>query len=254
MTRAPRRGAPARRHRPAASPPALPALGVQRLTDGVYRMLREGILARTFPPGQRLWVDEFAGQPGVSRTPLKDALNLLASEGLVEIQPRRGRSCPTSRRTTSRRCSRSAARSSSWPPDTLVARVTPAEADELRAQMDALREAVERSDAAEHMRRNLAFPQRFVELAGNRRLAEMYEGLRAHIQIGRVHARRVDWLGRLRQEPREHAEILAALDARDTARLAAVDAHIRRAKASLIQDLAAGGAGPRHQEEPAARR
>ena len=135
-----------------------------------------------------------------------------------------------------------------------MARVTPAEADGLRAQMDALREAVERSDAAEHMRRNLAFPQRFVELAGNRRLAEMYEGLRAHIQIGRVHARRVDWRGRLRQEQREHAEILAALDARDTARLAAVDAHIRRAKVSLIQDLAAGGAGPRHQEEPAARR
>ena len=136
-----------------------------------------------------------------------------------------------------------------------MARVTPAEADGLRGQLDAAREAGERSDAAEHMRRNLAFHQRFVELAGNRRLAEMYEGLRAHIQIGGVHARRVDWRGRLRQEQREHAEILAALDARDTARLAAaVDAHIGRAKASLIQDLAAGGAAPRHQEEPAARR
>jgi len=226
--------------------PVLPTLSVQRLTDTVYRTLKEQILTRTFPPGHRLRVNELADQLGVSRTPLKDALNLLATEGLVEIVPRRGTFVSDVSPDDIAEVFEIRRALELLAAETLVERVTSDQLACLRAELDALPRAGDHADASEHMRRNLAFHQRFVALAGNRRLVELYEGLRAHIQIGRVHARRTDWRQRLRQERGEHQEILAALDARDAARLrAAVDSHIKRAKASLIRDLEAGGAAPR---------
>ncbi|HYM68065.1 MAG TPA: GntR family transcriptional regulator [bacterium] len=236
---------------------ALPTLSVQRLTDAVYRTLKEQILARKFRPGQRLKVDELAAQLGVSRTPLKDSLNVLASEGLIEIVPRKGTFVTDLSADDiaevfeiRRALERLAA-------ETVVDRISSDGLAELREQLDALQRAADRRDAAEHMRRNLTFHQLFVQFSGNRRLLELYEGLRAHIQIGRVHARRTNWHQRLRQEQAEHREILAALEAGDAARLsAAVDAHIRRAKASLIRDLEARelvAASPGAHQAPARR-
>ncbi|GFM18301.1 MULTISPECIES: GntR family transcriptional regulator [Mycobacteriaceae] len=45
--------------------------------------LREAILRGTYPPGTRLRQEELAGQYGASRVPVREALRLLESEGLV---------------------------------------------------------------------------------------------------------------------------------------------------------------------------
>jgi len=233
--------------------PALSPLTVQRLTDTVYRTLKEQILARTFPPGHRLRVDELAEQLGVSRTPLKDALNLLASEGLVEIVPRRGTFVADLSTEDIVEVFEIRRALELLAAETLAHRITPDQLARLRAELEAVSGAGDRADVVGHMRRNLAFHQLFVELAGNRRLGELYDSLRAHIQIGRVHARGTDWRRRLRQEQIEHQEIIDALEARDTPRLlAAVTAHIKRAEASLIQDLEAAGVSEseRHPSGP----
>jgi DNA-binding GntR family transcriptional regulator len=56
----------------------------------VAERLRLRILAHTLPPGG--WIDEqaLAADYGISRTPLREALKVLASEGLVTMKPRRG--------------------------------------------------------------------------------------------------------------------------------------------------------------------
>ena len=61
-----------------------------RLTQTVYKRLRARIASQDFVPGQQLRLELLAGQLGVSRTPVREALNQLAAEGLVEIRPRRG--------------------------------------------------------------------------------------------------------------------------------------------------------------------
>src|SRR3954471_6906326 len=52
--------------------------------------LREAILAGSLPPGARLRAEPLAEQLQTSRTPVREALVLLAREGLVDIEPRRG--------------------------------------------------------------------------------------------------------------------------------------------------------------------
>ena len=60
------------------------------LYQEVAERLRQRIFSHELPPGT--WVDEqaLAEHYGISRTPLREALKVLASEGLVTLKPRRG--------------------------------------------------------------------------------------------------------------------------------------------------------------------
>ncbi len=58
--------------------------------DRVYLTLREAITTAQLIPGRRLSENELAGQLGVSRTPIREALALLREERLVAIVPQLG--------------------------------------------------------------------------------------------------------------------------------------------------------------------
>lgn len=58
--------------------------------DRVYASLRSGILDGSYPQGGRLGEVELAEALGVSRTPVREALRRLGSEGLVETLPNKG--------------------------------------------------------------------------------------------------------------------------------------------------------------------
>lgn len=60
------------------------------LTDVAYKEIREGILTGALPPGRKLVVNELVDEWKISNTPIKEALNRLVAEELVEAMPRRG--------------------------------------------------------------------------------------------------------------------------------------------------------------------
>lgn len=60
------------------------------VADHVYAALREGILDGAYESGVRLGEASLAAALGVSRTPVREALRRLGSEGLVELLPHRG--------------------------------------------------------------------------------------------------------------------------------------------------------------------
>jgi DNA-binding GntR family transcriptional regulator len=57
----------------------------QEAAPGVVEQLREQLLTGALPPGTRLAQGELAATFGVSRMPIRQALQTLASEGLVEL-------------------------------------------------------------------------------------------------------------------------------------------------------------------------
>lgn len=219
-------------------PPAIGMIGFQTITNTVYEVLRNHIIDQTFTPGQQLQVIELAERFGVSRTPVKDALGTLSAEGLVKIIPRRGTFVsdmgPTDIAETYqvRQALELAAGES------LVASLTPEKLDRLKQALRELELAANSDDIEQHIQKNFAFHDLFVELAGNRKLLKMYRSLKAPIQIARIHYRSPNWKKRLGHERREHRAIVVALEENDAAALAfAIIAHLSRARESLVADM-----------------
>jgi DNA-binding GntR family transcriptional regulator len=65
-------------------------LQIQSVVDHVYSALRERILSGDLPRGTKLRQASLAEELGVSRTPLREALRRLSTEGLVDFSPNRG--------------------------------------------------------------------------------------------------------------------------------------------------------------------
>jgi len=62
----------------------------RNLKEVVYQRLKKGILNQEVLPGMRLREEELAEKLGVSRTPIREAINRLHQEGMVVVIPRRG--------------------------------------------------------------------------------------------------------------------------------------------------------------------
>lgn len=222
------------------APVELTHIGRRRATDEVYDILRRRILQHLFAPGERLNIDEIAKKLGVSLTPVRHAIQQLAAEGLIEIRPRSGTFVATlstddiAETFDIRRALECLAA------ETAVARIGAEDLARLKQLVASLKKAIHNEeDLKRHEAANSEFHMILLEAAGNRRLVEMYEGLKAHLQIGRVHsATGADLRLRLAEEQAEHEEILAAVTARDRNRLvAALARHIDRAKNALIGSL-----------------
>ncbi len=183
------------------------------LYEQVAERLRARIFAHELAPGA--WIDEqaIAAEYGISRTPLREALKVLASEGLVTLKPRRG--CYVTELSEQDldeifpvmallegRCAQEA---------TLKAR------PEDIARLEAIHAELERHAAANDADRFFEANQRFhdalQELAGNRWLRQLVQETRKFIKLTRRDSLNLE--GRLKQSLAEHREILAAVQQHD---------------------------------------
>jgi DNA-binding GntR family transcriptional regulator len=220
-------------------PPRLQRIRRERASDSVFDALRQGILNRAFQPGSRLDVKALADQLGVSPTPVKDALNRLAVEGLVDIRPRNGTFVAEFEPQDVAETFEIRRALECLAAERMVARATHELVARFRRLVEALDKPVDdESSRVEHERRNNELHLAIVEGSGNRRLVELYRNLNAHLTIARIHRRRRPDAGRLEQERREHRALLEALEARDAKRFVDVlDRHIRRGGQALVHDL-----------------
>jgi DNA-binding GntR family transcriptional regulator len=93
-------------------------------------------------------------------------------------------------------------------------------------------------DRAQHETANTELHHTIVRLSGNRRVAEMYDSLHAHLTIARLHRVGASWQSRLDLEHSEHEQIVDALCRRDPRALqTALRKHIARAKRELVNEL-----------------
>lgn len=212
----------------------------RRLSDVVYQRIREAILERRFKPGERLSIPDLAAQFDVSQMPVRQAVERLQDDGLVEVRPRSGTYVAEAEERDIAETFDIRRALESLAAQTAVVNVTDRDVEEL----EELLEGMERlgragySNSAGHDRLNTEFHRNIVALSGNQKLSEMYDELNAHLKIARVHLSSTDWATRVDREQTEHREILNALESRDAQKLAdALGRHIDRSRLALIGDI-----------------
>lgn len=208
------------------------------LYQQVAERLRARIFAHELPPGS--WIDEqsLAEEFGISRTPLREALKVLAAEGLVTLRPRRG--CYVTELSEldldeiypvlgllEGRCAHEATQ-----------KAGEADLDRLTGLHDRLERAAASSDIDRFFQVNQAFHEAVQSLAGNRWAAQLIADLRKVLKLCRQQS--LLPAGRVEESLREHREILAAMRARDPA---AAEARMRAHLASGRRALAAAREG-----------
>ena len=211
-----------------------PRIAPLALYQHVAERLRQQIFAHELAPGE--WIDEqaLAQTFGISRTPLREALKVLATEGLVTLKPRRG--CYVTEISPQdldevfdvlalleSECAR---------------RVAQRLDDDTLARLDGLHADLENAFAADDLEAffgaNQVFHDALHEMADNRWLRQTIVDLRRVIMLSRHHSLYSE--ERRTQSLAEHRALLAAFHARD-AELAArlMHEHIAHARDSLLR-------------------
>jgi DNA-binding GntR family transcriptional regulator len=208
------------------------------IRDDVYVLLRNGILNHIYPPGHRLDLDELEQQLQVSRTPLKEALHKLESEGLIQILPRRGTfvSEIDPKNIVESYDVRLALELFIAP--IIVQKIGADELARLRQILQQMHELLTGSESDDTIERYIDLDQDFhvqiVQISGNDRLIEIYRTIGGPLQMARLY-QKFDRAVYLHYTEPEHNAILQALeDRQDAALQAAFDAHVQRAKGRVL--------------------
>ena len=209
----------------------------EEATDRLRDLIVQGRLA----PGVRLNERLLTAQLGVSRTPLREAFKVLATEGLVELLPNRG--AIVSEIDAARLAETLAVMGAleALAGEFACVNASDGQINEIRSLHQEMLANHARGDLAGYFKFNQAIHLKIVKYSGNTVLYNTYRQLNANV-------RRARYMANLSQDRwdaavREHGEILEALDARDVVRIKALLAdHLAHKLWSVLADLRAAPA------------
>ncbi len=207
---------------------ALPEAAAERLRG----LIVEGVLA----PGARLNERELCEQLGLSRTPLREAFRMLASEGLLVQLPNRGAQVVALSADDVRHAFDVMGALEALAGELACARVTAADLADLEGLQAEMEQAYARSDLPDYYRINRAIHDRINAVAGNPVLTQTYKALNArlHALRFRSNVNRTKWSSAVN----EHREMLQALGAGDAARLREIlVGHLRAKREAVLGEM-----------------
>ena len=181
------------------------------LYEEVAELLRQRIFTRELQPGS--WIDELkiAEEYGISRTPLREALKVLAAEGLVTMKVRRGAYVTEVSEKDLSDVYHLLSLLESDAAGVVAARANPSQLEDLQGLHAELESSVD--DRDRFFAVNERFHMRLLELADNRWRDQMVADLRKVMKLNRHNS--LFKSGRIEESLAEHRAILKALLARD---------------------------------------
>jgi DNA-binding GntR family transcriptional regulator len=190
---------------------ALAPLTPKALYEEVAERLRERIFRRELPPGS--WIDELklAEEYGISRTPLREALKVLAAEGLVTMKLRRGAYVTEVSERDLAEVYHLLALLESDAAGVAAEQASAPQMQHLQNLHEQLRAA--RNDREEFFRLNEAFHSELLRIAGNRWRDQLVADLRKVMKLNRQHS--LLKAGRIEESLAEHEALMQALQQRD---------------------------------------
>ena len=209
----------------------------QTLPAQIANQLRRDILRGALRPGMSIKERDNADKMGVSRTPLREAIRILATEGLVELRPARSPivSLPSVQQISDEVEVLLAVEKLSG--ELACARATEEEIDALAAIVQVMSDTFDTVDAVEMFEIDMSFHAALARAAHNDPLAEIHGTFLARLWRSR-------FLSAIQRRNRErvvdhHTQIVDALRARDaTAIRAAIGVHLDRLGADIIDVIA----------------
>ncbi len=213
-------------------------LVAQGLPDRIYSALKHRILTCSLQPGRRLMEKDLSQELGVSRTPLREALNRLALEQLVFLTPYRGYTVAPVQLDDIRKLSELRLIVESESAALAAERATEGDLDLLEKSAKLHYQPGDRATYLQYLRDNSAFHQALVRSTGNERLESVVASVLDQIQ-------RPLYLGLdtgldAEAATAEHYEVLDAVRKRDSAKARQVMAEqIRRAEMRILASVSA---------------
>lgn len=209
------------------------------LKQNVYDALRGMILSGEVRPGEQLRERELSERLGVSRTPLREALNQLEREGLVESQPHRGYFVPILDLKTAEELLDLRMMLDSYAAALAVDKISDAGIEELKGVMHRLADFAARADLAiedlaEEVRVGMQIHEIIARETDHRFLYETLRHLYGRLSL--LIWVDVLWVDKWDLTRAEHKEIVEAIIARDKDRaVAAAKVHVKRARDDLMR-------------------
>ena len=204
------------------------------LHEELVTRLRDLVVEGELAPGTRLNERLLCERFGVSRTPLREAVKVLASEELVELQPNRGAVVTALTRTDVRELFEVMGALEALAGELACARIDEAPLAAIRALHYQMLLHHARAELHEYFRCNQQIHEKIVEAADNDVLAATYRSLSGRIRRPRFMANQSQ--ERWDHAVLEHGEILEALIARDGPSLGAL---LRRHLANKLEAVMA---------------
>jgi len=216
---------------------AEPRLLAEEVVDRMRDMIIQGELA----PGVKLNERVLCERLRTSRTPVREAIKYLASEGLVELLPNRGAIVTPITAATVREIFELLGALEGLAGELVCSNASDADIAEIRALHFQMLAHHARSELAPYFRLNQQIHMHLVESAGNATLANTYRALNRHVRRARYMAN----LSRERWDRAvdEHQKILDALTRRDRALLPALLRSHLSNKMAVVMDALAQQAG-----------
>ncbi|WP_281886317.1 GntR family transcriptional regulator [Paenibacillus sp. YYML68] len=202
----------------------LPAAQRRTLGEQVYESIREGIVSIRLAPGTYIYENELSEQLGVSRTPIREAIRMLASEQLLEVLPQRGTQIAliSEQKVQETRFVREHLELGAF---RLAARRWNAQAHEpYRQRCEQLLEqqlaAVRSDDLALFLQLDESFHRSILEVTGNTTLLQVVNHMRGH--LNRIRYLSLKQFKHAERLVEEHAFLLRSIQAGDEEQAAAL--------------------------------
>lgn len=202
------------------SPHPGPQAVASTLAESLADRLRELIIEGELPPGTRLNERALCDRLGASRTPLREAFRLLAAEHLVELQPNRGAQVVSLSDDDIRESFEVMGALEALAGELACRNISVEEVAEVKALTFEMLACHARRDLPAYYRINRVIHQCINRAARNALLTHVYSNLNQRIENLRFRSNfdQHKW----DKAAREHSDMVAALEARDGARLGAI--------------------------------
>lgn len=207
------------------------------LQDEVVARLKRMIDDGSLLPGSRIPERQVCERLGVSRTPLREAFQVLAAQGLIELQPRRGAVVKRLRPDEIDHMFEVLEALEALAGELACELMSDEELSRIAALHDRMMAAYRRRSQAKFFEINQQIHEEIVKASGNPILERVYEGLSGQVRRIRYMPRITD--GQWRVAAEEHAAIMKSLKSRNGKALARVLREHLHTKRERVKSLLA---------------